>query len=88
MQNPFDLIIEKLNALESKLEFCNHELPQPIPEIINRIELCKRLAITEPTAIRWEKKGKIPCFRIGINVRYNWTTVINVLEGKTKGGKL
>ena len=54
-------------------------------EIINRGELCKRLDITEPTAIRWEKKGKIPCFRIGSNVRYNWQNVLSVLEGK-KGG--
>ena len=58
----------------------------PPPEIIVRRELCKRLYITEPTAIRWEKKGKINCFRIGSNVRYNWTTVINELERKTKGG--
>lgn len=55
-------------------------------EIIGRSELCKRLAITEPTSIRWEKKGKIPCFRIGSNVRYNWATVLETLEGKKKGG--
>jgi len=55
-------------------------------EIIDRKELCNRLEITEPTVIRYEKKGKIPCFRIGSNVRYNWQTVITSLEGKTKGG--
>lgn len=52
------------------------------PEIINREELCKRLDITEPTAIRWEKKGKIPCFRIGSNVRYKWDSVLESLENK------
>ena len=51
-------------------------------DIINRVELCKRLNITEPTAIRFEKKGKIPCFRIGSSVRYNWQKVIEKLEGK------
>jgi hypothetical protein len=56
---------------------------QPI-EIINREELCKRLDIAEPTAIRWEKKGKIPSFRIGSNVRYNWPKVIESLEGQRK----
>lgn len=86
MQNPFDVIIERLNDLESKFaEPKTVAITLPI-EIINRGELCKRLAITEPTAIRWEKKGKIPCFRIGSNVRYNWHNVINVLEGKNKGG--
>jgi excisionase family DNA binding protein len=49
-------------------------------EIINRDELCKRLAITEPTVIRWEKKGKIPSLRIGSNVRYDWQAVIKSLE--------
>jgi excisionase family DNA binding protein len=51
-------------------------------EIIDRTELCKRLAITEPTAIRWEKKKKIPAIRIGSSVRYNWHSVVNNLEKK------
>ncbi len=55
-------------------------------EIISRDELCKKLSITEPTAIRWEKKGVLPCFRIGSNVRYNWPKVIEALENK-KGVK-
>lgn len=57
--------------------------PQPDTqqtEIIDRDELCKRLAITEPTAIRWEKKGKIPTLRIGSCVRYNWQMVIQSLS--------
>ena len=87
MQNPFDLINEKLDRLESKFATPSTSKLPAIPiEIIGRGELCKRLDITEPTAIRWERKGKIPCFRIGSNVRYNWQNVINQLEGKTKGG--
>jgi hypothetical protein len=88
MQNPFDVIIERLNGLESKFSEQNTPATSAPAEIIGRSELCKRLDITEPTAIRWEKKGKIPCFRIGSNVRYNWTNVINVLEGNQKGGRL
>lgn len=49
-------------------------------EIISRDELCKRLDITEPTVIRWEKKGKIPAIRIGSNVRYDWNKVLEALE--------
>lgn len=86
MFNPFDVIIEKLDGLESKLSLASTVTTSPPTEIIDREELCKRLAITEPTAIRWEKKGIIPCFRIGISVRYNWQTVIKVLESKNKGG--
>ena len=86
MLNPFDVINEKLDRLESRFSETNTATPIQPTEIIGRNELCSRLDITEPTAIRYEKKGKIPSFRIGSNVRYNWQTVINALEGKTKGG--
>ncbi len=70
-----ELLIENSvkNALATKQ-------PQAAIEIIDRDELCKRLSITEPTAIRWEKKGRIPSLRIGSNVRYNWPAVIESLE--------
>ena len=67
-------------------KFIGNRPETPQTEIINRDELCKRLAITEPTVIRWEKKGTIPALRIGSNVRYNWHKVIEALENK-KGGK-
>lgn len=57
-------------------------------EIIDRVELCKRLNISQPTARLWEKKGKIPSFRIGSNVRYNYTAVLEALQNNKKGGKL
>ena len=81
MDNPFELINEKLDRLESIIATMSLKPENKIPtEIIDRKELCKRLAITEPTAIRWERKGKIPYFRIGSNIRYNWQSVINTLE--------
>jgi len=70
-----DVITDCLrNTIEGQVEHTT--------EIIDRNELCKRLAITEPTCIRWKKKGKIPCFRIGSSVRYNWQNVIDILEKK------
>jgi len=88
MLNPFDVIIERLNGLESKIAETSIVSPTPPTEIIDRAELCKRLNITEPTAIRWEKKNLIPCFRIGSSIRYNWPKVIEALEGKKKSGGL
>lgn len=82
MINPFQEILDKLAGLESKVD-ATHPVRETLQkEIIGRKELCKRLSITEPTAIRWEKKKKIPCFRIGSSVRYNWQTVIEKLEKK------
>ena len=86
MINPFDEIIERLDGLESKIAGASTVSTTPPTEIINREELCKRLNITEPTAIRWGNKNLIPCFRIGSNVRYNWPKVIEALENK-KGAK-
>ena len=83
--NEFKLLM--MDLVNDCLQHTSKDKDSPPTEIINRGELCTRLAITEPTAIRWEKKGKIPCFRIGSNVRYNWHNVINVLEGKSKGGR-
>ena len=85
MYNPFDVIIADLQEIKSKLSEPSPSIVIPPTEIIDRDELCKRLAITEPTAIRWEKKGKIPCFRIGNRVRYNWPSVIDTLS--KKGGR-
>lgn len=49
-------------------------------EIIDRSELCKRLDVTEPTIIRWEKKGRIPRLAIGAAIRYDWPKVLAALE--------
>lgn len=83
MLNPFEVIIEKLDGLETKIIGASQATVSPQTEIIDRTELCKRLGITEPTAIRWEKKGVIPCFRIGSSVRYNWAKVVDALETKS-----
>ena len=79
MQNPFEVILEELAAIRERMDSISPNPPAPV-EIIDRPELLKRLALTEPTVIRYEKKGKIPVIRIGSSVRYNWQAVIKALE--------
>ena len=43
-------------------------------------ELCSFLGITEPTVIRWRKKGKIPFIQIGSAIRFNLSAVVQALE--------
>lgn len=86
MENPFNEIAERLTVIENKIDALNP--PKKDIEIIDRTELCNRLGITMPTAIAREKKGDIPCFRIGINVRYNWDDVINKLGAKKRNKNL
>jgi excisionase family DNA binding protein len=46
--------------------------------------LCTFLGVTEPTVIRWRKKGVIPFYTVGTAVRYDLTKVIAALETKKK----
>ncbi len=43
-------------------------------------ELCKFLNITEPTLIRWRKKGKIPFIQIGSRILFQKSKVIAAIE--------
>ncbi|HLT07972.1 MAG TPA: helix-turn-helix domain-containing protein [Cyclobacteriaceae bacterium] len=54
-------------------------------DIIDGKELMTRLAISEPTLIRWRKRGKVPFMEIGSSIRYDWFKVLEALE--KKGGK-
>ena len=49
-------------------------------------QLCEFLGITEPTVIRWRKKGKIPFLQIGSSIRFNLSSVIAALEVSKKKG--
>jgi excisionase family DNA binding protein len=73
------LIIESVNLALKVGPYGANPVNKPA-EIIDRVELCKRLNISQPTARLWEKKGKIPTFRIGSNVRYNYTAVLEALQ--------
>jgi len=60
-----------------------HENEQPI----SQQEICSFLNITEPTLIRWKKKGVIPFLQVGSRVLFQKSKVISALESKKKGLK-
>jgi len=63
------------NNLKSKdADSLNNDPP------ITTKKLCKHLGVTEPTILRWRKKGKIPFFLIGTAVRFNLQEVITALK--------
>jgi excisionase family DNA binding protein len=74
------LLFSRLDGIEQKL---GRETDSPnFEKPITTKELCAFLAITEPTVIRWKKKGKIPYFRIGSAIRFNLKDVLKALEKK------
>jgi hypothetical protein len=73
-------ILERINSLDSKLSNISSAVGVTTNEIIDRRELCKRLDVTEPTLCKWEKELKIPSFRIGNSIRYDWGEVVIYLK--------
>lgn len=83
IENPYKIIFDELLAIRNDIASLKSPTCPPT-EVIDRPELLKRLSITEPTAITWGKKGKIPEMRLGSIVRYNWPAVVAALENKGK----
>lgn len=81
MSNPFEEILTELSEIKQTISIIRSSSTPQI-EIIDRKELLRRLSITEPTAIRWGKRGTIPEIHIGSNVRYNWPAVVLALENQ------
>ena len=89
MNNPFEMIDVRLNTIESLLISLKHGLPilQPSEneQPISTKELLNFLDITEPTLIRWRKKGKIPFLRIGSRILYQKSAVLAAIANKKRG---
>ncbi len=83
MLNPFEIIVAELSELKEAVKNMPQAIAANPAEIIDTKELCIRLAISEPTAIKMRKK-KLPHFKLGNSVRYNWITVVQYLEEKNK----
>ncbi len=83
---PLELLKEMMRQVvqeeiaKSKGNDNSAELQKPI----TTKQLCDHLGITEPTVIRWRKKGKIPFFTIGSAVRFNLAKVLETLDKKKK----
>ncbi len=75
----------KMDAVLSALNF-SQEKEKTAEKFLSQKELCARLQITEPTAIRWCNAGKIPYLTIGGCKRFDLEKVIATLEKSTKKG--
>lgn len=49
-------------------------------EILDVAEIAKRLQITSRTAYEMTRTGKIPSFRVGGSIRYDWNDVLATLK--------
>lgn len=88
MFNPHQELIERLDRIEMALQQLSQ--PQSIAtskvsdQLLTGQELCKFLAVSEPTLWKWRKNGKVPFVRIGGQVRFDRNKVIAALEKSEK----
>ena len=64
MSNPFEEILQKLNAIDSRLSAIE-EKAHPGPTRIPFSEFCKSQSITRPTGYAWAERGLIKTEIIG-----------------------
>ena len=70
------LAFEKLNTQSSVIAISKNE--QPVTAKV----LSQFLSISQPTLIRWRKKGKIPYLKLGGRILYQKSAVITAMESK------
>jgi len=73
---------DNLISQGSKPPIASEATKQVIEQPINQQALCQFLGITEPTVIRYRKKGRIPFLQIGSRILYQKDKVIAALENK------
>src|SRR5690349_15682823 len=74
-----EIISECLDAYFKKGSTNDHALTTP-GKLLNQKEICDFLRITEPTLIRWKKRGKIPFIEMGGIIRFDPAAVAKALE--------
>jgi excisionase family DNA binding protein len=81
-----ELIDNSIRSAFEKLDTTSISNQRENEQPITTKQLCEFLGITEPTVIRWRKKGKIPFLQIGSSIRFNLSSVIASLEVSKKKG--
>jgi hypothetical protein len=89
MNNPFEMIDERLNSIETLLKSLKDGLPSSSvienEQPVTTKQLISFLGITEPTLIRWRIKKLIPHLKIGSRILYQKSAVLAALENKKRG---
>lgn len=77
-----EIIVECLDAYFKKGNKNDHAFPAP-EKLLNTKEICDFLRITEPTLIRWKKKGKVPFIEMGGIIRFDPVAITRAFEKNT-----
>ena len=81
MENPFELIMNKINELNDKLDYLTSRIDSDDkPQTLSVKEVAKELDVTQLTVRNWIKKGTLKASKIGRKVMINRTDLDNSLK--------
>lgn len=76
MENPFELILERLERIESAIEKLNTPVKNDSETLLSRAEACELLKINFSTLWKHTKSGKLKSYGIGNRVYYKKEEVL------------
>ena len=70
MENPFEIILEKLNNVEKALEKLNASSNNDSNTLLSADETCELLQIKRTTLWKWSKNERLTSYGLGNRVYY------------------
>jgi hypothetical protein len=70
MENPFEIILEKLNSIEKAIEKLNASSNNDVDTLLSRAEACELLKINLTSLWKHTKRGRLTSYGIGNRVYY------------------
>jgi excisionase family DNA binding protein len=77
MENPFEIILEKLNSIEKAIEKLNDSSNNDSNTLLSADETCELLQIKRTTLWKWSKNGRLISYGLGNRVYYKKAEVLN-----------
>jgi predicted DNA-binding transcriptional regulator AlpA len=83
MENPFEIILERLDRIERALEKIDARITAENPiqkELLTREETCELFSFNKTTLWKHTKSGKFKSYGIGNRVYYKRSELLEVLQ--------
>lgn len=76
MENPFEIILEKLNSIEKSIEKFNLSSLNDSDTLLSADETCELLKIKRTSLWKHTRTGKLTCYGFGNRVYYKKAEVL------------
>jgi len=80
MENPFEIILQKLNSIEKAIEKLNASSNNNSNTLLSADETCELIQIKRTTLWKWSKNGRLTSYVLGNRVYYKKAEVLNSIQ--------